>query len=306
LAYDDILTDNSGNANNYYEHMQSDKTDWKYIDSLVVKYQKKFNPDSTPLELEDAELASIEILKKFYPLLKKFASMIKTGEINFNNYEQCLFVALFLEDVNYKMALYGVKKKAIPRKMRIEIHQRFNFVKETYGYCEIEDIMTDMRMLLLVLAKRYKVVNKSFCCYVAYAFRYEVFRHIQVFTRNPLNIHYKNVEYQDSTIEVYNVDDRMENIEDHIYENSLGLPDMTWISGLNCSEVFKVLTPLERKIMIMYYLEFYCDKQISAALNIHVNICNLKRREAVKKIADYLEIPYNKIKRSRNSGKKAY
>lgn len=190
--------------------------------------------------------------------------------------------------------------------MRHDIYVRFNFVKESYGHLDSSDILTDLRMLFIQLAKRYKQVGKSFCCYVANLYRYEVFRHIQQFDKNPLNIHYKNVIYEDcaqSKASDFGVDDT---IEDHIYENNMGLPDMTWIKGESCSDLFNILTPDERKILVKYYLENYCDRQIADIFDMHMNTCNSKRRTAINKLADALGVPRDQIRRSRNSGKNAW
>ena len=93
--------------------------------------------------------------------------------------------------------------------------------------------------------------------------------------------------------------------EDKYYENSLGIPDISWISGLHCSDEFKALDNLERKILIKYYLEDYNDKQIAEIFGLHHNTVNQKRKHALKLIATELKIPFDQIKRSRKSGLKA-
>ena len=91
---------------------------------------------------------------------------------------------------------------------------------------------------------------------------------------------------------------------DKTYENNVGVPDSSWISGTNCSDIFSDLNPLERKILIKYYMEDYNDRQIGEALGLHINTVNQKRRQAVSKLAMLLDVDEKTIKRSRNSGKK--
>lgn len=297
--------------------------DWEEIDDLVADYQKIFLSDAevesqyNPDHLDSFNIASerkllktrsqdavIELIERFYPLLKKYLSVVKSGQINFGDMAERLFVALFLGDTRLKRALYG--QAELTKDIRSQILQRFNFIKETYGHLENDDIMLDLKMLLLVLAKRYKRSNRSFCCYVANTYRYELFRHIQKFNKNPLNIHYKNLQYEDAA--KINTPDLIDdgNVEDKIYKNDMGLPDLSWIAGESCSDAFSVLTPEERKIIVKYYLEHMCDRQIADRYGLHVNTCNQKRRNALNKLADYFGVSYDKIRRSRNSGKKSF
>ena len=279
------------------------KEEWGEIDALVASYQKQFADTCTPSERKEADQAATRLIEKFYPLFKKYLTIIKTGQINFNNYEQRMFIVLFMDNIALKRALY--KKAPISKEYKQIIFQKFNFIKETYGHTEEDEIMTDLYVLFLNLAKRYKPMARSFCCYVYNAFKYEVYRHIQAFTRNPLNIHYRNIRYEDcaaqtsSELEIdhYNIEDQLSIDED-------GLPDIFWIGGYNCAPCFQGLTPLERKILIKYYLEQKNDRQIADEIGMHINTCNQKRRHAVQSIAEALGIDESQIRRSRNSGKK--
>ena len=81
-------------------------------------------------------------------------------------------------------------------------------------------------MCLLILAKRYKNVGKNFCAYVYNAFRHEVARYIKKFINNPLNIQYKNFQFEDWANSNDNSNKILE-YEDNYYESLTGLPDFT-------------------------------------------------------------------------------
>lgn len=282
--------------------LMAKQTEWDEIDDLVMEYQKAFT-DHSPEQKIKSDAASIELLERFYPLFKKYLTLLTTGQINFNNKEQKFFVYLFIEEPNLKAAL--TSNKEIDRHTKQIIFQKFNFIKETYGHLSEEEIMTDLHYLFFILAKRYKKKDRSFCCYVYNVMRYEVARYIQKFTRDLGNIHYRNISYDD--VEETNSKELSHNndfdgLEDRLYLNEKGMPDMTWIQGINCSEEFKDLTPLERKLIIKYYLEKYNDKQISKTYGVHLNTCNTKRHNAVLKLAEKLGIKKENIPRSRNSG----
>ena len=211
------------------------------------------------------------------------------------------FILSFIEDPRLKAALRRDRQTA---KFRHPILQRFNFVHETYGYLPEEEILTDLQMLLLMLAKRYKQCGRNFCAYLKNAYSYEISRHIKKFIKDPSNIHYRNVEYEDYMQS--SVDEPVENcFEDKIYENSLGVPDMTWMQGSSCSDKFSKLTSLERKLLVKYYLEEYNDRQISEEFGMHINTVNQKRRHALAVLAKELGQDPKDIKRNRKSGKKA-
>ena len=160
-------------------------------------------------------------------------------------------------------------------------------------------------MLILVLAKRYKNVGKNFCAYIYNVYCYEVSRHIKKVIKDPSSAHYRNVPYEEyaQACDVFKVEEYL--LEDKIYEGITGMPDLSWINGTNCSDIFSMLSPLERKMLIKYYLEDYNDRQIAEEFGMHINTVNQKRRKAVLRLAQGNGIAASKIKRSRNSGKQA-
>jgi hypothetical protein len=266
-----------------------------------MEYQMQFTEGATAEEIIASKNAANELIIKFTPLFKKYLALIKTGQIDFDDKEMKRFVLSFIGDTKLKKALKSEHQTA---EMRHPILQRFNFVKETYGNLTEEEITIDLQMLFLTLAKRYKQMGRNFCAYLYNAFCYEVSRHIKKFTKNPGNIHYKSTEYEDYMQSCVDVAVE-ECFEDKIYENNVGIPDMTWISGQNCSDLFAGLEPFDRKLLIKYYMEDYNDRQIAEEFGMHINTCNQKRRQAVIKLAKILGIKESDIKRNRKSGKKA-
>lgn len=279
----------------------SRKEEWEQVEYLVLEYQKQFDEDADEEQIQKSNEAGIELIERFQPFLKKYAILFKSGQIDFNDKEMKLFVASFMDEDDLKRAL---KRKKQKKEYRARIYEKFNFIKETYGSLPEDEILTDLQMLLLQLAKRYKQMGKNFAAYLYNSFRYEVARHIKKFIRNPLNIPYRKIKFEDYMS--YYHDPAIENdFEDKFYEDSLGIPDMSWIQGETCSELFGILSPLERKLIVKYYLEHWNDRQISEEFGIHINTVNQKRRMAIRKLAKELGIDEKDIKRSRRSGKKA-
>ena len=271
------------------------KSEWEIIDRLIEVYQTGNKEESDKV----AEL----LLEKFSPVFKKYIALLKTGQINFKDQEQKQFVALFIDDAKLRKALYS--KNPLNFKQHQLITYKFGFVKETYGNLDEEEILTDLYVIFFILARRYKKTNRSFCCYLYNAFKYEMFRHIKCFTNNPANIYYKNISYEEVTLDgdlkLVNEYDRPFEIESDLSTDTDGQLTSAWIAGLACSEVFAELTPLERKILEMYYVRSMSARQIAETFHIHTNTCNKKRHEAIKKLAAKLGLNPDMAIRTRNT-----
>lgn len=295
-----------GNIHNgYIEDMFDRKDDWIEIDNLIAIYQKQFKPEYTNNKKikEESQVASEELLFRFNPMFKKYLFLLKTGNITFSNEEQKSFVKLFIDEPRLAFALY---QKYIHKTLRDKIEERFAFIVKTYGTRTEEEIMGDLHIAFLILARRYVKKDRSFCCYLYNAFRYEVARYIKKQIKEVSNISYKLVDFNEEKVTRLAMKGLVQdshkyeiNFEDIICENSDGLPDLSWISGECCGEAFETLTPEERKILIKYYLEDYSDARIAEELGCHINTCNAKRRKALFKIADKLNVSRDTIIRTR-------
>lgn len=275
--------------------------EWKEVEDLVSLYQKQFDKDVDPLTTRKSRAAAQDLLRRFSPLFKKYLVLLKTGNIDYSDYEMKCFVSSFMDDPALQKALKRSKQKY---EYKSEIYKKFKFVIETYGSLSEDEIIMDLKMNFLTIAKRYKQMGRSFCGYLYNSYKHEVSRHIKKYIKNPISIPYKILEFEECING--DIDDSYEiAYEDKYYENSIGIPDIGWILGNDCSQIFQELNPIDRKILIKYYLEEWNDRQISESFGIHINTVNQKRRYAIQKIAKKLAINTNDIKRNRRSGKKA-
>ena len=279
---------------------ESKLKEYEIIEELVMTYKTQFNPDATIADKEKADRASEQLLKCFEPLFKKYILLMKTIKMDFTDKEQKSFVRMFMPEKQLKQAL---KRKKITAKFRAPIQNRFNFIRETYGSQTEEEILTDLQILFFTLLKRYKQMGKNFCAYLYRSYGYEVARHIKKYTNNLANIPYRSVEYTEYIQSPNNMNEDC--FEDKIYEDDMGIPDLSWISGECCSNIFLQLSNLERKLLIKYYLEDYNDRQIAEEFSMHINTVNQKRRIAIQKLAKETGIDFSQVKRNRKSGKKA-
>lgn len=283
------------------EKIEQRLTEWTEIENLVLTYQKQFKDGATNADITESKKAAGKLIDRFSPFFKKYVTLLKTGQVNWNDMEMKQFISSFIDDIELKKALGRKKQSAVYRN---EIYQKFNFIVETYGSLDEDEMLLDLQSLLLVIARRYEQMGKNFCAYVYNSYRYEVARHIKKFIKNPINITYKNLQYEDC-INGTNEYGIQNSYEDNYYEDLTGIPNMSWIQGQNCSDLFSCLSPLDRKILVKYYLEEWKDGQIAENLGMHINTVNQKRRSAAKVIADKLGFELSSIKRTRKSGKRA-
>lgn len=276
------------------EPTEKEIREWNEIEELVLNYQNY-------LILKDKEQTvnpSFELLERFSPLFKKYLALIKHNQIDFNDMEQKSFVSLFMDD---KILRRMLNRKVTPNSYKSDIYQKSNFIKETYGVNNEEDIMYDLYICFLNVARRYKQIGKNFCAYLYNVYKHEVARFIKAYIKNPLSVPYKNFQYEDF---INGSEDALiiEEQESSYYESLTGLPDISWILGETCSNDFLFLTPLQRKIIIKYYLEDWSDRQIAESMGIQTSSINSKRREALILLCQHFDVDPSSLKRMRKSG----
>lgn len=276
------------------EPTEKEIREWNEIEELVLNYQNYL----TLINKEEVINPAFELLERFSPLFKKYLALIKHNQIDFNDMEQKSFVSLFIDDRILRRVL---NRKVTPNSYKPDIYQKSNFIKETYGTNYEEDIMYDLYICFLNVARRYKQIGKNFCAYLYNVYKHEVARFIKAYIKNPLSIPYKNFQYEDF---INGSEDTLiiEEQESSYYESLTGLPDTSWILGETCSNEFSLLSPLQRKIIIKYYLEDWSDRQIAESMGIQTSSINSKRREALNLLCQHFNIDPSSLKRMRKSG----
>lgn len=272
--------------------------EWDEVEELIMIYKEQFEEGATSEIKLKSEKAALELLQRFSPLFKKYIRLLKGGTINYSDREMKMFVYLFIDDRDLHKELRKRKQNSSDKK---SINQKFNFVRQTYGSLQDEEIERDLSVLFLTLARRYKQKGRSFCGYLYNSFKFEVARYIKKYIKDPINISYKISEYKENMNG--EIDENINDFyEDNYYENNLGLPNKEWLTGNACSEMFDNLTNLERSIIVKYYLEEWNDRQISIPLGISISTVNQIRRSATSKIAENLGRNEDDVIRRRKTG----
>lgn len=79
-------------------------------------------------------------------------------------------------------------------------------------------------------------------------------------------------------------------LEDEIsmYDDNF-LLDANWINGITCSEVFDTLSPFERRMLVMWYIEKRTDSYIADTFGVCRVTINTKRAKAKRKLEKELK-----------------
>lgn len=232
------------------------------INELVFRFKSNINPQE----------AALELICLFSPLFKKYIKILKSCIINFSDHEFCSFIGLFIKDEKIRKEL---KTGNISPRNKEFIYKVVYSIRALLYPLSEEDLNSEFIAIFLKIALRYKEIQKGFCTYLKSSFRYEVAKFVSRFINDPLS---SATELNDAISREFKLD-KMSIIEEL---------DSHWIYGA-CSEIFTDLTPLDRLIIKMFYLDKFTDIEIAKITGYHRNWIGIKRRRAVETIRQKLK-----------------
>jgi DNA-directed RNA polymerase specialized sigma24 family protein len=277
--------------------------EYQKVHDLVYKYQAG--------DFDAGE----ELIDSFAMFFTKYVSLIKFGKYDLNHYSTRSFIKLFVEDP-------ADRKKVNPyinRANNVVVKKTVELIVKLFEASDHEDIQQDLKSIFLTMCKKYKDTRPSFHDYVSKNFHFYAYRHFEKMTKDPvacgytyshksfyekhtqvindivdlsdvipdsnaeiesqqtfndLNLHYSK---QNSEIPVIEAD-----AASSVYENEF--IDINWINGVTCDDIFKNLTPFERKIIFMWYVDKKTDTEIGNEFNVCRGTINKRRGIAKSKI----------------------
>lgn len=250
---------------------------YEKIDEMVLKFQ---NGDKNAAE---------EILVAFKPYLNKFFNIIREGKINIKDKDSRLFMLHFMP---YEETIYKSMRKQSPSYVaKVEAKRCLDGLKFQCRYLTDEDLNQELITSMLVLAKRYKKTNRNFAAYIYNAFRHEIARRIKAIMKDPSV--YNGWDYNYSYNDYENVSEEIceqNEVVDREYADVPGDElSSNWIHGSTCSDIFFDLTPFERLILKLRYIDFITDIEIGKRTGYHRNWISIRRRRAIEKIKRKLD-----------------
>lgn len=267
---------------------------YEEIDEYVKRYKANKN-DTEAVE---------KLIEAFNGVFLNLTNLIKTGEFDIRNKIVRNFISLFIKDKSKRARVHAYHRfKIMPAYMRTTA----TMIKTRFESLSYEDVYNECILCLLEMLDRYESYDGKprFHLYVSKAFHYKLFSRLRNYTKDPveankeLNIPLDELEkFTDYEIshdnglfrefkryyETY-ANDIVDEIEDN---NQADLIDEQWIFGVTCSEVFECLTPTERYILKLKYIDKLTDVEIAEKLNITKTMASKKRRQAENKLKQEL------------------
>jgi RNA polymerase sigma factor (sigma-70 family) len=244
---------------------------YELIEKLVQMYQQG-----------DKENAGGQLVALFEPLFNKYIKIIRKGIIDFNDYESRHFLSLFIADPKVRLNL---KRKYQSKKTREIAYRTLTLINNAYIQIFDEDLYQELVLSFLNFVSKYKV-DKSFCAYLGSTFPYEVSQIVKKVLKNPISTAYIS-DFSDEILDLFGkaVEDSID-LDDRFPSNDVEELSNNWIYGLTCSEAFETLTPFERLILKMFYLDKISDTSIGNKVGYHRNSIRTKRKAAVEKVRE--------------------
>lgn len=279
--------------------------EYKEIHDLVYEYQA------------GSEDAAELLLSNFKTFLNKYCSLIKYGQYSLDHYSIRSFIKLFIEKPSDRTKINSYFANSSGRKVADETVARITGIFSNSSH---EDILQELYIIFFNMCSKYKDTKPSFHHYVKRNFHYYAYRHFEKITRDPIargHIIYKNVisnsdfdrNIQDIELDDIIKDDSVEIEMDQllnevemfynmklsktpvvkqkgisVYDNAF--LNINWINGITCSDTFKVLTPFERKILVMWYVENKTDTDIAEEFGVCRGTINKRRAIAKSKLKE--------------------
>jgi len=262
------------------------------------------------------------LLESFSKFLSNYVGLIKLGKYNLNYYSIRSFIKLFVEDPTDRKLLNSYLYNQYTSKTIA--FTTINIIMKVFNESTYEDIKQDLNIIFFSMCKQYKDVRPSFHAYVDKNFHYYAYRYWEKTIRDPIgrgsslsiSTTIKSHKFtEDMKLTLADMlEDQQSKVESDYVLNKItvyydikssSIPiafgeenddtynnnflNTNWANGITCSKAFKILTPLERAIVKLWYADNLTDTQIGEKLGICRGSINKRRNIAKTKISEYLK-----------------
>lgn len=245
-------------------------------------------------------LAAEKIIKSFNGFIWKFVSLIVNGRFKVGDYSTRNFISLYVTDSYVRK--YGSNYDYKPT-VKEQLEETAKKITSLFAQYSVDEIRNELVCVLLNMAQKYKDNNRpSFHNYVDKCFHFEAFRGLSHLINDPITrLSYEEIidnilvdssaeiEFENSLNDMCNraalknAKIPVEDIEVSLFDiNSLNI---NWINGVTCSEIFQKLTPFERKIILLHYIDNLTDTEIAEQFGVCRATINRRRLIAKDKLS---------------------
>lgn len=251
------------------------KTKYTNRDEAVWRYKRD----------GDGEL----LLEQYKPFTQNFVNLFEYGNINLTSFSVRIFVSKFIGGTSKEKNKYAGSEKYGLRHNDKSTYA-ISMLRKIRNHISLEDLQNDINVTLLILAKRYTDVGKSFVSYLVKAFPHELYRqlkhhHLHVALGSMINYYDPNNE--DEALVVSDLESEYQLKLDMDEDLILNHPE--WLDGRTAEEPFKSMSKDERFVLAKYYLEKNRDRIIGRQVGRNQKSINRIRNKIKNKLLDQFE-----------------
>lgn len=250
--------------------------DYAEVDRLVKEFQA------------GSDEAGMKLIDAFSGFLMNFLLLVKNGTLDPYNRSIRRFMSLFVKGRTERYMLLSSKRD--DETVKKSIYALAGRIASQFSPFEEEDIWAELVAEFLAMARKY--YNESgyfFHVYISKAFPYRAYKRLSRLSSDPVAIAFRT--RSGAVEEETEIHGRQEDIPD-IEEAPVLLinEDLdsdfgeNWIGGITCSDMFADLTPLERRVLVMYHMDGYRDKEIGEILGFSAGQIRQIRGRGRKKL----------------------
>lgn len=290
---------------------QFGQAEYKLVHELVYKYQ------------DGDEEAAQELIKNFSKFFTKYISLVKFGKYDLSHFSTRSFIKLFVENPKERKLINPYFKNKLTG--RQVVGDTVSMIVKLFENSSQEDILQDLKIIFLIMCQKYKDTKPSFHAYINKNFHFYAYRYFEKMTRDPINrsstslskkikIASSNSNTESSQAELkdmipdvtmmvesdytvksldlhYNLKHSnipvIENKDANLYEDNF--LDTNWINGVTCGDIFDCLTPFERQIITLWYVEKKTDTEIGEMFGVCRGTINRRRGIAKDKLFQHIK-----------------
>ena len=246
--------------------------------------------------------AGVELAAAFNGFLLKYVNLVSKGSFKMQDRALREFISLYVKNPEIRKNKHQyAKSKAVRDQLRLTAEK----IQYLYSDVPKEELMQYALIGLFTLAKRYNPKNNmpSFHMYADRAFHFHFHNEISVQINDPAAMHHtvsfdehEHLMIDDESAVLFEKALRRAEHQSKVKKmNTLCVQadqdpfdisslDLNWINGATCGYEFNKLSPFERNIIKMYYVNNMTDEKIANHFGMVRETITRKRNAAKKKI----------------------
>lgn len=260
--------------------------------TVSAKYNPQYDYDRLDQDVKayqaGDEEAGLRIIEAFGGFLNGYLALLKKGVVDPRNRHLRAFLRLFMR---------GRKDRRQVTTYPFTFKYQFYFNSLVHSICaqfspySEEELRAELVTELLAMAKRYhNDIGPFFHTYVAKAFHYGAFRRLARLIQDPAVVSIHCLDRVDPE-ELAGEDgesilERLAVEEERLFVPGDEELDENWINGFTCSEVFEALTPLERRILVLYYVDRLTIQEIADKLCLKHHFVATTKARAIARLKE--------------------